>query len=47
MKSEITFRMDSGYFDEDIIKVIEEVNCKYVINYCIYFLNFIKKNLQT
>jgi hypothetical protein len=23
--------MDSGYFDENIIKVIEEVNCKYVI----------------
>ena len=28
---DITFRMDSGYFDEDIIKVIEESNYKYVI----------------
>jgi len=28
---EITFRMDSGYFDEDILKTIESFECTYVI----------------
>ena len=28
---EITFRMDSGYFDEDILKTIESFGCTYVI----------------
>ena len=28
---EITFRMDSGYFDEDILKIIESFGCTYVI----------------
>jgi len=28
---EILFRMDSGYFDEDIIKTIESLGCKYLI----------------
>jgi len=28
---EILFRMDSGYFDEEIIKTIESFNCKYLI----------------
>jgi len=28
---QIIFRMDSGYFSEDIIKVIEELGCQYVI----------------
>jgi hypothetical protein len=28
---EITFRMDSGYFDEDILETIESRGCKYVI----------------
>ena len=28
---EIMFRMDSGYFDEDIIEIIESLGCKYLI----------------
>ena len=28
---EITFRMDSGYFDDDIIATIESFECTYVI----------------
>ena len=28
---EITFRMDSGYFDDDILKTIESFECTYVI----------------
>jgi hypothetical protein len=28
---EITFRMDSGYFDEDILETIETLGCRYVI----------------
>jgi hypothetical protein len=28
---EITFRMDSGYFDDDILKTIESLGCRYVI----------------
>jgi hypothetical protein len=28
---EIMFRMDSGYFDEDIVKIIESLVCKYLI----------------
>jgi hypothetical protein len=28
---EILFRMDSGYFDEDIIKTIESLGCQYLI----------------
>src|SRR5665648_75420 len=28
---EILFRMDSGYFDEDIIKTIESLGCEYLI----------------
>lgn len=28
---EILFRMDSGYFDEEIIKTIESLGCKYLI----------------
>jgi hypothetical protein len=28
---EIMFRMDSGYFDEEIIKTIEMLGCKYLI----------------
>jgi hypothetical protein len=28
---EIMFRMDSGYFDEEIIKTIETLGCKYLI----------------
>jgi len=28
---EITFRMDSGYFDDDILKTIELFGCTYVI----------------
>jgi hypothetical protein len=28
---EIIFRMDSGYFDEEIIQTIESFNCKYLI----------------
>ena len=29
---EIMFRMDSGYFDEEIIETIESLGCKYLIN---------------
>ena len=28
---EILFRMDSGYFDEKIIKTLESLGCKYLI----------------
>jgi hypothetical protein len=28
---EIMFRMDSGYFDEEIIETIESLGCKYLI----------------
>lgn len=28
---EIEFRMDSGYFDEDILETIESLGCRYVI----------------
>ena len=28
---ETTFRMDSGYFDEDILETIESLGCRYVI----------------
>jgi len=28
---EIIFRLDSGYFDEDILKTIESFGCNYVI----------------
>jgi len=28
---EVTFRMDSGYFDEDILETIESLGCRYVI----------------
>ena len=28
---EVTFRMDSGYFDEDILEMIESLGCRYVI----------------
>ena len=28
---EITFRMDSGYFDDDILETIKSLGCKYVI----------------
>ena len=28
---EIMFRMDSGYFDEEIIKTIESADCTYLI----------------
>jgi hypothetical protein len=28
---EILFRMDSGYFDEEIIEAIESAGCKYLI----------------
>ena len=28
---EITFRMDSGYFDDDILETIEALRCTYVI----------------
>lgn len=28
---DILFRMDSGYFDEEIIQTIESLNCKYLI----------------
>jgi hypothetical protein len=28
---EITFRMDSGYFDDDILETIESLDCRYVI----------------
>ena len=28
---EITFRMDSGYFDDAILETIESLGCRYVI----------------
>ena len=28
---EVTFRMDSGYFDDDILETIESLGCRYVI----------------
>jgi len=28
---EVTFRVDSGYFDEDILETIESLGCRYVI----------------
>ena len=28
---DVTFRMDSGYFDEDILETIEALGCRYVI----------------
>lgn len=28
---EITFRMDSGYFDEELMETIESLGCRYVI----------------
>ena len=33
---DILFRMDSGYFDEDIIKTIESLDCKYIIKGKVY-----------
>ena len=33
---EILFRMDSGYFDEDIINTIESLGCKYLIKAKVY-----------
>jgi len=33
---EIMFRMDSGYFDEEIIKTIETFGCKYLIKAKVY-----------
>ncbi len=33
---EIMFRMDSGYFDEEIIKTIEILGCKYLIKGKLY-----------
>ena len=33
---EIMFRMDSGYFDEDIIEIIESLGCKYLIKGKVY-----------
>jgi hypothetical protein len=33
---EIMFRMDSGYFDEEIIKTIETLDCKYLIKAKVY-----------
>lgn len=33
---EIMFRMDSGYFDEEIIKTIESLGCKYLIKGKLY-----------
>jgi len=33
---EIMFRMDSGYFDEEIIKTIESIGCKYLIKGKLY-----------
>ena len=32
----IMFRMDSGYFDEEIIEVIESIGCKYLIKGKVY-----------
>lgn len=34
--SEVMFRMDSGYFDEEIIKTIESLGCKYLIKGKLY-----------
>ena len=33
---EILFRMDSGYFDEEIVKTIESLGCKYLIRGKVY-----------
>ena len=33
---EITFRMDSGYFDDDILETIESFGCTYVIKGKVY-----------
>ena len=33
---EIMFRMDSGYFDEEIIETIESLGCKYLIKGKVY-----------
>src|SRR5665648_1214500 len=33
---EILFRMDSGYFDEEIIETIESLSCKYLIKSKMY-----------
>jgi len=33
---DILFRMDSGYFDEDILKTIESLDCKYLIKGKVY-----------
>src|SRR5450830_1970551 len=33
---EIMFRMDSGYFDEEIIETIESLGCKYLIKVKVY-----------
>lgn len=33
---EIMFRMDSGYFDEEIIETIESIECKYLIKGKVY-----------
>lgn len=33
---EIMFQMDSGYFDEEIIKAIESLDCKYLIKGKVY-----------
>ena len=33
---DITFRMDSGYFDEEIINTIESLGCKYLIKAKLY-----------
>jgi hypothetical protein len=35
-KLDILFRMDSGYFDEEIIKTIETLGCKYLIKAKVY-----------
>lgn len=31
MDLEVTFRMDSGFFDEDVLEILESLGCKYVI----------------
>jgi hypothetical protein len=28
---DVTFRMDSGYFDEELLKTIKALGCRYVI----------------
>ena len=33
---DILFRMDSGYFDEEIIQTIESLDCKYLIKGKVY-----------